>query len=91
MINLILLFVAAHIWKSSEDSIERLQEPMKFVYKDQSGDIPLISNMVNFNKLSHNEFLRSNYIGADCYTRPQLCNSGFSVSFDMESKLYCIL
>ena len=45
---------------------------------------PLHGNMENFLKDKSDQKMKTNYLGAECVTQPDLCENGFSVKFVME-------
>ena len=70
--------LAEHMWTSN---YRKEYDDYISIYEDQRGCEPLYGNMPSSNCIDYQ--LRSNQIGNDCYTKPHLCESGFSIGFDI--------
>lgn len=59
-----------------------------YILNDSMNREPLYGNMGDFRKDSPEEKLQSNHIGADCLTRPSLCDEGFTIKFDVKGRCF---
>lgn len=59
-----------------------------YILNDSMSREPLYGNMGDFRKDSPEEKLQSNHIGADCLTRPSLCDEGFTIKFDVKGRCF---
>lgn len=70
---------------------KRFEGKSHFAFGNKYGGDPLYGNMDGFKKEAPDHRLKSNFLGPDCLTRPQLCNNGFSASFDVKGNASFIL
>lgn len=54
------------------------------IIEEVHGGEPLHGNMENFLKDKSDQKMKTNYLGAECLTQPDLCENGFSVKFVMK-------
>ena len=56
------------------------------IIEEIHGGEPLRGNMANFLKDKSNQKMKTNYLGTECLTQPDLYENGFSVKFVMKGR-----
>ena len=82
----VIKFSAEHIWlaaaKPARNSTGKIIDGL-FTIDDVNGRESLFGNGEDlYKRLPEHRFM-TNVIGPDCITRPDLCDNGFSVGFDL--------
>ena len=57
------------------------------IIEDVYGGEPLHGNMLEFFKDRSDQKMKTNYLGAECLTQPNLCKNGFSVKFVLKGNV----
>ena len=79
------LLIATHGWDYR--SAKTVTDYHMYYLADHSDVIRLFyHNIRNFNSNFWYHRIESNYLGAECLTRPHLCDRGFTVTFNITGK-----
>ena len=80
--NTAITFTATHKWDGrSHQWLSHYRS-----LRDHSDVIRLFGQTTNFDSWHTFHRMKSNYLGADCLTRPHLCNAGFTFVFNLTRK-----
>lgn len=79
---LLISFIESYSWIGPG-----VDETSLIIIKETYGGEPLHGNMLDFLKDKSDKKLKTNYLGAECLTQPNLCENGFSVKFVMKGKI----
>ena len=86
------MFLESFYWHSGNyEFVDEENNPDFKVILDQKNGEPLHGNMETLEKKDSSQHMKTNHIGADCLTRPDLCDKGLAVNFQVKGTVPCLI